>query len=126
MRDAAGSQLSEVHPRDRQVGKASYTSRRAYREHVVSGRATSQRAQIIECVRAHGVPVTRRQIAELTRIPINAVTPAVLSLLRAGFLRVAFEDVDQGSQAKAQFVEAVMPAPAQRDFRWPKEAGPAA
>jgi hypothetical protein len=107
-------------PRERQASRAACTSCDAYAEAVLKGRTASQRQRILECVRASAVPLTRRRISKSTGISINAVCPAVLSLLGAGLLRKAYEDVDQGSQSKAQFLEPVTPAPVQRKFVWPE------
>ena len=107
-------------PKGRQVSNAARTSRSAYEQAVLRGRTATQRERILECLRASGVPLTRRQISKSTGISINATCPATLALLRAGLLRVAFEAIDQGSQAKAQFLEPVTPAPVQRKFVWPE------
>jgi hypothetical protein len=95
------------------------TSRRAHRDQVVSGRAQTQRERILDCIRASAVPLTRRQISELTRIPINAVCGRVNVLVASGLARVAYEDEDQVTGTRAQFLEAVWPKPAQRRFEWP-------
>ena len=96
----------------------SFTSRHAYAEQVVSGRATTQRERILECLKASAVPLTRRQLSELTRIPLNAVCGRVNVLVTDGLARVAFEDEDQVTHTRAQFLEAVVPGPAQRRFQW--------
>jgi hypothetical protein len=96
------------------------TSRHAHRKQIISGRAASQRERILECLRNSAVPLTRRQIAELTRIPINAVCGRVNVLVASGLARVAYEDEDQVTGTRAQFLEAVWPKPAQRRFEWPR------
>jgi predicted ArsR family transcriptional regulator len=96
----------------------SLTSLHAHQEQVVSGRAQSQRERILECLKNSAVPLTRRQISELTRIPINAVCGRVNTLVASGIVRVAYEDEDQGTGTRAQFLEAVTPAPMQRSFAW--------
>lgn len=57
------------------------TSKQAFREHVAEGGARTQREIILECIRDSAVPVNRRQIGELTGIPINAVTGRVNELM---------------------------------------------
>jgi hypothetical protein len=97
---------------------ASLTSTAAHQEQIISGRAETQRARILECLRASAVPLTRRQISELTRMPINAVCGRAATLIASNLVRVAFEDQDMGTQTRAQFLEAVTPAPVQRSFPW--------
>ena len=94
------------------------TSRHAHREQIISGRATTQREQILECLRNSAVPLTRRQISELTRLPINVVTARANVLIASGLARVAHEDEDQVTGSRAQFLEAVTPQPKQRQFSW--------
>jgi predicted ArsR family transcriptional regulator len=97
----------------------SLTSLHAHREQIVSGRGQSQRERILECLKASAVPLTRRQISELTRIPINAVCGRVNTLVASELVRVAYEDEDQGTGTSAQFLEPVRPQPVQRRFEWP-------
>ena len=97
----------------------SLTSTHAHREQIVSGRAQSQRERILECLKNSAVPLTRRQISELTRIPINAVCGRVNTLVASELVRVAYEDEDQGTGTSAQFLEPVRPQPVQRSFAWP-------
>jgi predicted ArsR family transcriptional regulator len=97
----------------------SSTSLHAHQEQIVSGRAQSQRERILECLKNSAVPLTRRQISEVTRIPINAVCGRVNTLVASELVRVAYEDEDQGTGTSAQFLEPVRPQPIQRSFAWP-------
>ena len=94
------------------------TSSDAFREQIASGRAQTQRVRILECFRKSAVPLTRRQAAQLTGIPINAVTGRVATLMESGMLRKAYEDKDQGTGTRAEFLEPVTPAPVQRRFEF--------
>lgn len=98
----------------------SLTSLHAHTEQIVSGRAQSQRERILDCLKNSTVPLTRRQLSELTRIPINAVCGRVSTLLASDLVRIAYEDEDQGTGTSAQFLEPVRPQPVQRSFPWPK------
>jgi predicted ArsR family transcriptional regulator len=102
------------------VTNVSLTSLHAHQEQIVSGRAQSQRERILECLKASAVPLTRRQISELTRIPINAVCGRVNTLLASDLVRIAYEDEDQGTGTSAQFLEPVRSQPLQRSFLWPQ------
>jgi len=101
------------------MSNVSLTSTHAHREQIVSGRAQSQRERILECLKNSAVPLTRRQISELTRIPINAVCGRVDTLLVSELVCIAYEDEDQGTGTSAQFLEPVRPQPVQRRFEWP-------
>lgn len=101
------------------------TSRRAYGDQIRTGRAATQTDRIIECLASHQVPLTRAAISKLTLIPINAVTGRVAPILedpdlRDGLtrpspngargparIRVAYEDVDPQTGARAQYLELI-------------------
>jgi len=101
------------------MSNVSLTSLHAHRDQIVSGRAQTQRERILECLKNSAVPLTRRQISELTHIPINAVCGRVSTLLVSDLVCIAYEDEDQGSGTRAQFLEPVRPQPMQRSFAWP-------
>lgn len=105
--------------KDHAVTNVSLTSAHAHREQILSGRSATQRGRILDCLRNSAVPLTRRQISELTRIPINAVCGRVNTLVASGLVRVVYEDEDQGTATRAQFLEPVWPMPVQRKFAWP-------
>ena len=119
------------------MSNVSLTSTHAHREQIVSGRAQSQRERILECLKDSAVPLTRRQVSELTRIPINAVTGRVNPIVECkvrrdgltteigpyrkryrALVRVAYEDID--IRTPAEFLEVIALAPVQRSFAWPK------
>ena len=101
------------------MSNVSLTSLHAHRDQIVSGRAQSQRERILDCLKNSAVPLTRRQISELTRIPINAVCGRVNTLVASNLVRIAYEDEDSGTGSRAQFLEPVRPQPVQRRFEWP-------
>ena len=98
----------------------SLTSLHAHQEQVVSGRAQTQTEKILDCLLSVDA-LTRRQISELSRLPINVVCARVDVLIKSGRAHVAYEDKDPGSLASSsQFIEATMPQPVQRSFAWPR------
>jgi hypothetical protein len=93
-----------------------YTSLVGYREHVISGKATSQRNRILGCLFESDTPLDRRQLSVLTRIPINAVCGRVNTLIKSGLVRVAYEAADPATGRLAQFLEPTWPQPMQKSF----------
>ena len=100
------------------------TSRRAHHEHVLDGKATTELARILACIRDSAVELNRRQISELTGIPINAVTGRVNSVLedkdlrdglmkadretgkrKPALIRVAYELVDPVTHRSVEYLE---------------------
>jgi hypothetical protein len=99
------------------------TSRSAYQEHVVSGKAVTQRERILECLRDAATPLNRRQIHKLTGIPINAVAGRVNALMeeKAGnhaLVRKVYDGRDPVTGAPCEYLEAV-----HRTFKLDEETG---
>lgn len=94
----------------------SATSADALDQHLRSGRGKTQRERIYECLMHSAVPLTRRQVSQLTG---NAVTGRVAELLEDKRVRVSHEDKDGGTGVRAQFLEPVRPQPIQRKLEWP-------
>ena len=94
---------------------ATYTSRAAYREHILDGGATTQRARIMECILLNN-PITRLQISKLTGITINAVTARMASLMDSERPQVVkdSEAPDPESGYKAEFLKPVELKPVQQ------------
>ena len=95
---------------------STYTSLVGYREHVISGKATSQSNRILGCLFESDTPLDRRQLSVLTRIPINAVCGRVNTLIKSELVRVAYEAVDPATGRLAEFLEPVWPQLKQKTF----------
>jgi len=93
-----------------------YPSLVGYREHVLSGKATSQNNRILTCLFESAVPLCRRQIMKLTHIEINAVCGRVNALIKSELVRVAYEAVDPATGRIAQFIEPTWPQLKQKTF----------
>ena len=93
-----------------------YTSLVGHREHILSGKATSQRNRILACLFESAVPLCRRQIMKLTGIEINAVCGRVNTLIKSELVRVAYEAVDPATDHLAQFLEPTWPQLKQKSF----------
>ena len=94
-----------------------YSSLVGYREHVLSGKATSQRNRILACLFESAVPLCRRQIMKLTGIEINAVTGRVNTLIKSELVRVAYEARYPAIDGKlVEFLEPTWPQPIQKSF----------
>ena len=93
-----------------------YPSLVGHREHVLSGKATSQNNRILTCLFESAVPLCRRQIMKLTGIEINAVCGRVNTLIKSELVRVAYEAVDPATNRLAEFLEPMWPQPIQKSF----------
>lgn len=87
------------------------TSRSSYYQHVITGKAETQRERILACLLDSAVPLNRRQISELTGIPINAVTGRVNALMekdRDGYAFVvkAYDGRDPVTRRPCEYLEA--------------------
>lgn len=76
------------------------TSIQAYREHLLSGAARTQRDKIYLAMVKISYPVNRNTICDLTHLRINAVTGRVHELLQRGFIKVHHKAVDPIGPAK--------------------------
>lgn len=99
------------------------TSRSAYQEHVVAGKAETQRERILECLRDSATPLNRRQIHKITGIPINAVTGRVNALMEEkdgapALVHKVYDGRDPVTGAPCEFLEAV-----HRTFKLDEETG---
>jgi hypothetical protein len=100
-----------------------YTSTTAYREHVIDGKATSQKRRILWLLQ-NLKPMTRLQIAHLfgertflhahpeidgPEIPLASVCGRVNALIEAGLVKVEKEDVNPVTGHRAEYLTAVQP-----------------
>jgi len=92
------------------------TSRGAYRGHVISGKARTQRGQIYQLILKSAVPLNRRQISSLLQIPINAVCGRVNSLIKSDAIKVAFVSKDPVTDKRVEYLQAVWPQKQRRMF----------
>jgi len=107
-----------------------HTSTTAYREHVIDGKAGSQRNRVLKALRFFG-PRSRAGIVALFEdhgllaahpeidgppIPLASVCGRVNAMLESGLLRVAKEDIDERTGHRVQYLEAVRPEPKQKSF----------
>ena len=99
-----------------------YTSLVGHREHVLSGKATSQNNRILTCLFESAVPLCRRQIAKLTNIEINAVCGRVNAMLpdeeqdKPGLIHKVYEAIDPITGKLVEFLEPTWPQPIQKSF----------
>lgn len=80
------------------------TSRSSYYDHVITGKAKSQRVRIVESMLLHRYPRNRRQISLMTGIPINAVCGRVNALIENGDLQVAQIDIDPSTGRRVEYL----------------------
>jgi len=92
------------------------TSLTSYREAVLSGATGGQRGKILACLFDSAVALSRQQIAELTRIPLNAVCGRVNDLLgrgkaknRVALIKVAYEEKHAVSGGTREYLEPIWP-----------------
>ncbi len=107
-----------------------YTSAVAYREHVIEGKATSQRQRILNLLLASEVPLSRAEIANYFKgtpfgdtwdfgpdIPLASVCGRLAALIES---KQAIEldglVIDPLTKHKVKVVVAVRPTPVQRSF----------
>ena len=95
-----------------------YTSLVGYREHVLSGKADSQRNCILACLFESAVPLTRLQIAKVSGIRLTSVCGRVNTLVKSKLVQVAHEAKDPGTGKLAEFLEPVWPQPMQRELEF--------
>lgn len=112
------------------MSPASDTSRRAYHEAVLQGKPARHWQRIEATMLAQAVPLTRRMIGVLTRLPINVVTACVTPRLedkerrysgltkegKAARLRVAYKAVDLPDVPPVEYLELIAGAPPGRTF----------
>lgn len=94
---------------------ATYTSLVGYRNHVLSGKATSQRNQILICLFESAVPLTRLQISKITGIRLSSVCGRVNVLLKSDLIRVAYE-AEPVDGRLSEFLEPVWPQLQQKEL----------
>jgi hypothetical protein len=107
------------------------TSLTSYREAVLRGATSSQRAKILACLFDSAVPLSRQQIAELTRIPLNAVCGRVNVLLglvkdipedqQEKLIKVAYEEKHPVSGGTREYLEPIWPQHLVRPAAPPKQ-----
>lgn len=108
-----------------------YTSVVAYREHVLDGKATSQRQRILNCLLAYDRPINRSDLADLFQnnrdlidttwdhgpeIPLASICGRLNVLIASGLVRVVDERTDPRTGHRVEYVEAVRPTPDQKSF----------
>jgi chromosome segregation and condensation protein ScpB len=95
------------------------TSLTSYREAVLNGKLSGQRARIMACLFDSAVPLSRQQITQVTGIPINAVCGRVNELLgrvkdipeekQIKLIRVAYEEKHPISGGTREYLEPIWP-----------------
>ena len=80
------------------------TSRSSYYQHVIEGKAVSQRVQILDCLEANSLPLTRLQISDLTGIRLTSVCGRVNALIENGQVGVAYDGVDPATGRPAEYL----------------------
>lgn len=93
-----------------------YASLVGYQQNVLSGLSGVLAQKVIACLFESEVPMTRRMIEVQTGIRISSICPSVARLLSDGLIRVAYQERDPHSGRLADYLEPVMPQPAQRGF----------
>ena len=83
---------------------STYTSLSSYQQHVLNGKATSQRNRILDCLFESSAPLSRRQIKELTGLEINAVCGRVNALLKSDLIHVVCESIDPGTDRMVEML----------------------
>lgn len=87
------------------------TSREAYDELVSNGKESSQRARILHYLLRRTKPVTRLQISEDIKIPINAISGRVNAMVEDGIIMEREAITCPISGRTVMGVEAMVPAP---------------
>jgi len=106
-----------------------YTSAVAYREHVLEGKACTQRARILSLLMWSDACLSRAGIREYfiggsgsdtwdfgPEIPLASVCGRVNALVKAGLVKVKYEATDPVTGHRVEYVEAVRPTPRQKCF----------
>lgn len=111
------------------MSNVAQTSRTAYADHVVAGRATSQRERILAYLRHCDEPQSRADICHAFKttpthlsfdrgpeIPLASVCGRVNALLAAKLVKVVEIAPDEITRHRVEYVTAVRPEPVQRSF----------
>ncbi len=69
-------------------------SSKPYADIAREGKPVAQRRRIFEVFDRQGIPLNRRMIGELSRIPINVVCWRIKGMLQSGLLEVVSEQKD--------------------------------
>lgn len=93
-----------------------YATLVGYRENVLSGINSQNQQAVLTALFEADVPLTRRMIEIQTGLRISSVCPAVLKLLEAGLIQVAYQALDPHSDRPADYLEPVWPQPPQQTF----------
>lgn len=88
---------------------ATTTSREAYHDHVISGRATTQREQLLDLLQRSALPLTRYQLHLLTGIRLTSVCGRINALMDAGQVVVDRVDLDPQTGKRAEYLQAAEP-----------------
>ena len=81
------------------------TSRSSYYQHVIEGKAKTQREQILECLK-DSKPLTRLQISDITGIRLTSVCGRVNALIENGQVSVDHEGIDPATNRPAEYLTA--------------------
>ena len=89
------------------------TSIQSYYDHVIEGKATSQRERIFLLLKKYH-PLSRRLISEITCIPINAVCGRVNALIDDGKVEVTHVEKDTVTKRRVEYLAPVTEKPTQQ------------
>jgi predicted ArsR family transcriptional regulator len=81
------------------------TSRSSYYQHVIEGKAKTQREQILECLE-NSKPLTRLQISDITGIRLTSVCGRVNALIENEQVSVDHDGVDPATNRPAEYLSA--------------------
>ena len=80
------------------------TSRSSYYQHVMEGKAKTQRERILECLEASTNPLTRLQISYITGIRLTSVCGRVNALIENKQVSIAYDGVDPATDRPAEYL----------------------
>ena len=83
------------------------TSRSSYYQHVIEGKAKTQREQILDCLE-NSKPLTRLQISDITGIRLTSVCGRVNALIENGQVIVDREGIDPATNRPAEYLTAAL------------------
>ena len=81
------------------------TSRSSYYQHVIEGKAKTQRERILDCLK-DSKPLTRLQISDITGIRLTSVCGRVNALIENGQVNVDHEGIDPATNRPAEYLSA--------------------
>ena len=81
------------------------TSRSSYYDHVMEGKAKTQRERILECLE-NSKPLTRLQISDITGIRLTSVCGRVNALIENNQVSIDHEGIDPATNRPAEYLTA--------------------